>query len=296
MPTVRKRVLITVKTYPNPSSKYDETVCTAGIDLDSGGLMRLYPVRFRHLKFEDQFKKWDIVELDVEHKSSDARGDTWTPIGAEYQLIGHIGTGKGKPPDWAERCSHVLLLVSTVEELQDAARDRSCSLGVVRVYSAATPLALYRPPTSRAPRVLSGSRFRLVQRNQVPLRLVAGSPISALRALLDRAAVGEALEGVENGVDIAREHQIDRCLPSEAPVRGAQPRGHLLGAEHVLDQELEFGELAQRPRRGSANLDTVGGVMAPARDGARALADDRGHLFERKAERAANGVHINGRR
>jgi hypothetical protein len=30
----QKRILITVKAYPNPSQKHIETVCTAGIDLD----------------------------------------------------------------------------------------------------------------------------------------------------------------------------------------------------------------------------------------------------------------------
>jgi hypothetical protein len=145
MPAVRKRILITVKTYPNPSSKYDETVCTAGIDLDSGRLIRLYPVRFRHLGFADQFKKWDILELDVEHKRSDPRGDTWMPVSAEYQVVGHIGTGKGKPPDWAERSALVFPLVSTIEELQEAARDRSCSLGVVKVHGPARLRAVPDP-------------------------------------------------------------------------------------------------------------------------------------------------------
>lgn len=145
MPVVRKRILITVKTYPNPSSKYDETVCTAGIDMESGRLIRLYPVRFRHLKFEDQFKKWDIVELDVQHKSSDPRGDTWTPVGNDYDVVGHMGTGGGKPPDWAERCSHVMPVVSTVEALQSAARDRSCSLGVVKVHGPARLRAVADP-------------------------------------------------------------------------------------------------------------------------------------------------------
>jgi len=29
----KKEVFVTVKTYPNPSKKYRETVCVAGIDL-----------------------------------------------------------------------------------------------------------------------------------------------------------------------------------------------------------------------------------------------------------------------
>jgi hypothetical protein len=38
----RKRVFITVKTYPPLSEKYDELVCTAGISED-GSWIRLYP-------------------------------------------------------------------------------------------------------------------------------------------------------------------------------------------------------------------------------------------------------------
>ena len=40
------RVLITVKTYSIPSTKYDELVCTAGVTED-GELIRLYPINFR---------------------------------------------------------------------------------------------------------------------------------------------------------------------------------------------------------------------------------------------------------
>ena len=38
-----ERVLITVMTYPHPSTKYDEVVCTAGISAQ-GEWVRLYPV------------------------------------------------------------------------------------------------------------------------------------------------------------------------------------------------------------------------------------------------------------
>jgi hypothetical protein len=53
----RKRVLILCKTYPSPSSTYVETSCVAGMD-DSGKLIRLFPVPFRLVSDEQQFKKW----------------------------------------------------------------------------------------------------------------------------------------------------------------------------------------------------------------------------------------------
>ncbi len=50
-----KKVLVTVKTYPNPSRKYQETVCVAGIDLDTKTWIRLYPIKFRDLEANKQF-------------------------------------------------------------------------------------------------------------------------------------------------------------------------------------------------------------------------------------------------
>lgn len=145
MPGERKRILVTVKTYPNPSSAHDETVCVAGIDLSTGEFIRLYPVRFRHLPFASQFKKWDIVEIDVRHKSSDARGDTWSPLSEDYAVVEHVGTGSGRPPDWAERRTLVSPWVSTVEALEPLALAKERSLGVVRVHGEARLRAIPDP-------------------------------------------------------------------------------------------------------------------------------------------------------
>jgi hypothetical protein len=145
MPAETKRILVTVKTYPNPSSAYDETVCTAGIDLETGRLIRLYPVRFRHLPFVSQFKKWDVIEIDVRHKSADPRGDTWSPVSEEYRVVGHVGTGAGRPPDWRERRDLVMPLVSTIEELEPRVLSQECSLGIVRVHGPARLRALPDP-------------------------------------------------------------------------------------------------------------------------------------------------------
>jgi hypothetical protein len=57
----KKRILITVKAYPNPSRKYGETVCCAGVDLSNSQLVRLYPIKFRDLDEGKQFKKYSII-------------------------------------------------------------------------------------------------------------------------------------------------------------------------------------------------------------------------------------------
>ena len=72
----RERVLITVKTYPTLSRKYGETVCTAGVRAD-GSWMRIYPVPFRRLEDEEQYKKFDWIETDfVRGRSGDPRPET----------------------------------------------------------------------------------------------------------------------------------------------------------------------------------------------------------------------------
>ena len=44
----KTKILITVKTYPQFSSKYTETVCTAGMR-EEGKWIRIYPVLYRSM-------------------------------------------------------------------------------------------------------------------------------------------------------------------------------------------------------------------------------------------------------
>ena len=63
MPYQTRRVLVTVKAYPEISAKHGETVCVAGIDVDTGYWMRLYPVPFRDLEAYRKFEKYSIIEV-----------------------------------------------------------------------------------------------------------------------------------------------------------------------------------------------------------------------------------------
>ena len=60
----KRQVLITVKTYPAISGKYDELVCTAGF-LEDGTWIRIFPIQFRKKSFEEQYKKYDWIEIDL---------------------------------------------------------------------------------------------------------------------------------------------------------------------------------------------------------------------------------------
>ena len=72
-------VLILVKTTPNPSSTYEDTVCVAGIALSPGPIrwVRLYPIPFRHLDHEQKFPKYGRVRVKVSApKHGDGRAES----------------------------------------------------------------------------------------------------------------------------------------------------------------------------------------------------------------------------
>ena len=70
-----ERILILCKTYPSPSTKHIETSCVAGID-ESGKLIRIYPMPFRLVSDEQQFKKWQWIEARIEKANNDRRPES----------------------------------------------------------------------------------------------------------------------------------------------------------------------------------------------------------------------------
>lgn len=126
----RKKVLITVKTYPIPSAKYDELACTAGVHED-GSFIRLYPINFRDLPFSQQYRKYQWVEVSAtKHRGRDARKESYRPDSASIKLL-----GEPVPPahNWATRAKYALAKKSrSMEHLyEQQAADRT-SLGVFR--------------------------------------------------------------------------------------------------------------------------------------------------------------------
>lgn len=75
MAAIRDKILILCKTYPSPSGKYSETSCVAGIN-GRGELIRLFPVPFRLIRDEQQFKKWQWVSLQFQKARKDHRPES----------------------------------------------------------------------------------------------------------------------------------------------------------------------------------------------------------------------------
>ena len=125
------KVLITVKTYPIPSSSYDELVCTAGVT-ETGDFVRLYPINFRDLPFGQQYKKYQWIEVMAsKHKGRDARKESYRPDSDSIQIIGEPISSN--PGNWNGRARFALAKKArSMEDLHDRQQADRTSLGVFK--------------------------------------------------------------------------------------------------------------------------------------------------------------------
>jgi hypothetical protein len=127
----KERVLITVKTYPHPSEKYDELVCTAGIT-EAGQWVRLYPINYRGLDYERQFAKyqWVKLELGPTGHGNDNRKESRRPNLDTLELHGDVLSTKN---NWRARKAVIdKMPVHTLKELVALYDSDRTSLGIVR--------------------------------------------------------------------------------------------------------------------------------------------------------------------
>lgn len=87
----KKRVLITVRTYPTPARKGVEVSCTAGITAD-GEWIRLYPIPYRSLDADKQFAKYQWIDVDVAKARNDTRPESYTPNLDSIRIGGTVTT------------------------------------------------------------------------------------------------------------------------------------------------------------------------------------------------------------
>lgn len=83
---MKEKILITVKTYPTLSRTYAELVCTAGIN-EAGEWRRLYPVQFRQLHEEQQYRKFQWVEADISKSTRDARPESYKVLQETLKVV-----------------------------------------------------------------------------------------------------------------------------------------------------------------------------------------------------------------
>jgi len=128
-----KDILILVKTYPEISRKYTETVCTGGILAETKELIRLYPVRYRYLEGKAQFSKYQWIRAQITKSQADVRPESYNIIENTIKLGDTIGPGK----DWQEREKWALnskTIYSSLESLWDSQKEWNSSLGIIKPY------------------------------------------------------------------------------------------------------------------------------------------------------------------
>lgn len=126
----KKKILITVKAYPNPSKKYGETVCCAGVDLSNSQLIRLYPIPFRELQNPKKFKKYSIIEVDCIKTTNDKRPESYKVNADSIKVMESLDSEKGK---WTKRKE--LVLKAPVKSMCGVLKDqqeKDVSLGIVK--------------------------------------------------------------------------------------------------------------------------------------------------------------------
>ena len=123
------RILVTVRTYPELSKTYGETVCTAGLRED-GTWVRLYPVPFRRLDEGEQYRLYDWITCPLTKHSGDARPESYRPTG-EIERVDHVGTSN----NWRERRELLLgrpRIHRSLDEIIHAAKNNVMSLAVFK--------------------------------------------------------------------------------------------------------------------------------------------------------------------
>lgn len=130
----KTKVLITVKTYPAISRKYDELVCTAGF-LEDGTWIRIYPIQFRKKSFDEQYKKYDWIEIDLVKNKSDFRKESYRPVSyeTEIEILDHLDTKS----NWLQRKEIVFKnkVYNDISELISEAKNKEVM----------TSLAVFKP-------------------------------------------------------------------------------------------------------------------------------------------------------
>jgi hypothetical protein len=127
-----QKVLIWAKTYPELSTRYTETVCTAGCTED-GKPIRLYPLPLRYLPEQGQYKLYSWVNANVEPSTADSRPESNKVLGS-LRVGDTIETKKGS---WEERRKIIFADTSwhyeCLEDLKTLQIANGASLGFIKV-------------------------------------------------------------------------------------------------------------------------------------------------------------------
>ncbi len=127
----RTKILITVMTYPHPAMKGRESVCTAGIT-EGGDWVRLYPIDYRYRPRDQQFRKYQWVEVDLEPSGAgnDNRRESRKP---RLDTLRVLDPPLSTKHEWRDRRAIIDKMPHhTLNQLQSMFDTEDASLGIVR--------------------------------------------------------------------------------------------------------------------------------------------------------------------
>lgn len=128
---VPTKVLVTVMTYPHPSLKRKECVCTAGVTED-GEWVRLYPVDYRYRPPHQRFRKYQWIEVSL-HPRGSGNDDGRESRRPELDTISILGEPISTAHEWRERREIIDRMPHrTVKEWRVLYEEDKVSLGIVR--------------------------------------------------------------------------------------------------------------------------------------------------------------------
>ncbi len=130
----KKKVLVTVKTYPEKSRKHKTVVCTAGIT-DEGEWIRLYPIKVDTYTGRSKIRKYDWIEVECKKATDERmqRKESYKVREGSIRLLEHsLASNNGKTP-WAERNKILLPHVApSLEYLKEQFSADRTSLGLIK--------------------------------------------------------------------------------------------------------------------------------------------------------------------
>lgn len=165
-------MLVTVKATPQPSTSYGDTSCIAGvrIDGDEPTWIRLYPIAFRWLDGESQFKKYDVIELEVRRRDSDTRSESYSPTRDSWQVISHLDPGMSRHEVIGR------LPATTTCELSTAASADSSATSLGLVYPADVDQLEFEPHPKWTPEQLAKMQDRVAKESAALIPLSGSIP------------------------------------------------------------------------------------------------------------------------
>lgn len=127
---VTEDLLILTKTYPSPSATYRETTCVAAVN-GNNQMRRLFPVPYRLLEGDAQFKKWEWIQARISTTPKDHRPESRRIDTDSIVRPGNvIPTKRG---DWSERLRWIEpQTVESFDALEGRRQSTGETLGFIR--------------------------------------------------------------------------------------------------------------------------------------------------------------------